>query len=132
MFDSHTRFAHSGLLIDLLHSCPWGILGSLWWTPVRPERVVRGFFRSMRLCSESAAAAGQKKSESSTSHKTLSSGIVYQQTGITAPPPPPTFHPALTTLSHTCKQKVPSLPLRIPPASPAPTHAPASIISNVI
>ncbi len=31
-------------IIDLLHSCPWGILGRLLWTPVRPERVVRGIF----------------------------------------------------------------------------------------
>lgn len=116
----------------MLHSCLRGITGSLLWTPVRPERVVPGFLggwgfggggghafagKAQQLQSSDAE---QKKSESSTSHKTLSSGIVYRQTGITAAPPPPT---APTTLSHTCRQKVPSP--RVPPhqRTHAPTHA---------
>lgn len=79
--------------------------------------------------------AEQKKSESSTSHKTLSSGIVYRQTGITAPPPPPhPIQPALTTLSHTCRQKVPPPPQvhPHPPRVPLPQHTHQLLLSPVL
>lgn len=49
------------------------------------------------------------------------------QTGITAPPPPPA-NPGLTTLSHTCRQKVLATPPPPKKKNPRPS-APTSIIS---